>query len=138
MNAIDASPQLPPAGDFLFVYGTLQRGGEYHRILEDLEAEYIGTGKTVAKYPLLLARYPCLLDMPGKGHRVEGEVYRLDSPDEWIAVDRLEAHPTEYRRRRELVEVDERIRKAWTYFYIREDASLTSLPAVPRFSVGGD
>lgn len=44
-------------------------------------AKPLGKYQTIEKYPLVLcgARYvPCMIDSPGKGHRVEGELYEVD------------------------------------------------------------
>lgn len=111
---------LPPPDSLLFVYGTLQRGGQYHPILQRIGATFIGSGITATRYPLVLAAYPCLLDRPGKGYPVEGEIYRLARSHDWIPVDRLEAHPQEYRRRIEQIQLSGQMVEAWTYFYIRE------------------
>ena len=135
MTAHAQESMLPPAGSLLFVYGTLQRGGQYHPILQRVGAAFSGMGKTITPYPLLLAAYPCLLDRPGRGHAVEGEVYRLARPRDWIPVDRLEGHLHAYRRRLEKIQLEDAIVEAWTYFYIRKNVSEEVLPAVPRFPV---
>jgi gamma-glutamylaminecyclotransferase len=44
-------------------------------------AKRLGKYQTVEKYPLVLcgARYvPCMINSPGKGHHVEGELYEVD------------------------------------------------------------
>ncbi len=64
----------------VFVYGTLKRGfPNYAAYLQT--AEFLGTCKTEEKYPLVLngQRYvPCLLDRPGEGCVVAGELFRVD------------------------------------------------------------
>lgn len=133
---MSASPdplELPPDGSLLFVYGTLQRGGCYHSLLKASGPAFLGSGRLWTRYPLLLARYPCLLDLPGRGFRVLGEVYRLARSTDWLAIDQLEDHPNEYRRRLEPVEVDAQRLEAWTYFYICEDLQLGSLRPVERY-----
>ncbi len=64
----------------VFVYGTLKRGfPNYAAYMQ--AAEFLGTGTTVEKYPLVLSgnRYvPCLLDRPGEGCVVAGELFRVD------------------------------------------------------------
>jgi len=119
--------------DRLFVYGTLQRGGQYHALLQRGQARFLGTASLVTPFPLLLARYPCLLDAPGQGHRVEGELYALPTRHGWQLIDELEQHPHEYRRRIESIECKGQSLQAWTYFYIRPDLSPGSLPAVKRY-----
>ena len=125
---------LPAADSLVFVYGTLQRGGVYHPLMEEGGGVFVCNGKTATKYPLLIAQYPCLLDLPGKGCQVEGEVYRLPNPAAWIKLDRLEGHPDEYRRRLEPIITGSGKLNAWTYFYIREDVPFGSLPAVAKFT----
>ena len=48
---------------------------------------------------------PYLVDRPGQGRRVGGEVYRVDT-DMLANLDILEDHPTYYRRRHEEVVMD--------------------------------
>lgn len=128
-------PDLPPPGELLFVYGTLQRDGQYHHLMRGGGSEYLGPARLVSAYPLLLAEYPCLLDQPGRGHRVRGELYRLPCRDAWLAIDRLENHPLEYRRRREPVEFNGEHLPAWTYFYLRDHPAFPQLKPVESFPV---
>ena len=57
----------------VFVYGTLKSGESCHHHLQEPangQAKYVGEGKTVDKYPLVIAgRYDLvhLLDCPGVG-----------------------------------------------------------------------
>jgi gamma-glutamylcyclotransferase (GGCT)/AIG2-like uncharacterized protein YtfP len=124
---------LPPDGSLLFVYGTLQRGGQYHHFLQECKAEFAGEGTLQTRYPLILAEYPCLLDQPGQGFQVEGELYRISRSEDWRAIDRLEAHPVEYTRRPESVESGIEIHRAWTYFYNFPDQLTPALKPVQRF-----
>jgi gamma-glutamylcyclotransferase (GGCT)/AIG2-like uncharacterized protein YtfP len=134
----DRSPShsLPESNALLFAYGTLQRGGQFHYFLEQCAAEFLGEGRLVTPYPLILADYPCLLDRPGAGHCVSGEVYRLPRPADWIAIDRLEAHPVEYIRRLEPIHLNGEAVPAWTYFYQFPDKLNPHLRPVPRFQPG--
>jgi gamma-glutamylcyclotransferase (GGCT)/AIG2-like uncharacterized protein YtfP len=131
--AIDSEPLLPEDGCLLFAYGTLQRGGEYHQLMRDCAAACLGEARLLTPYPLVIHRYPCLLDHPGRGFPVEGELYRIPRSADWAALDRLEDHPREYRRRPEAVAINGQTVHAWTYFYIRGDIDPDSLPPVPRF-----
>lgn len=124
---------LPGDNSLLFVYGTLQRGGQYHYFLEQCDASFVGSGTLLTPYPLMLAQYPCLLDQPNKGLRVEGEIYRLARSGDWQAVDRLETHPVEYTRRLEKVEAGAKRLHAWTYFYNFPDQLDPKLQPVRRF-----
>jgi gamma-glutamylaminecyclotransferase len=135
MPSTDPQADLPPPGELLFVYGTLQRGGQFHHLMRAGGTDYLGPARLVSAYPLLLAEYPCLLDQPGRGHRVRGELYRLPRRQAWLAIDRLENHPHEYRRRPEPVECEGQRFKAWTYFYLRDHPAFRHLKPVEAFPV---
>lgn len=117
MTNSGTSDLTPGAGDLLFAYGTLRRGGQYHTFLERCRARFIGKGTTQTPYPLVLAEYPCLLDQPGEGAHVNGEVFEIPEPADWEAIDHLEDHPREYRRRLEPIRTGAQTVQAWTYFY---------------------
>jgi gamma-glutamylaminecyclotransferase len=64
----------------LFIYGTLKKGFPNHDHYMQ-SARKLGKYQTVEKYPLVLygERYvPCMLNCPGDGHHVEGELYEVD------------------------------------------------------------
>ncbi|KAA3468540.1 AIG2-like protein [Gossypium australe] len=71
--------------NLVFTYGTLKRGFSNHVLLQDLmrtgDAVFKGSYQTVEKYPLVCGPYrvPFLLNMPGSGHRVTGELYAVSS-----------------------------------------------------------
>lgn len=100
----------------LFVYGTLKRGLRYHAYLEN--AEFVAQARTVEAFPLVYKPrgIPYLIDVAGVGHRVWGEVYRVN--DETLRqVDELESHPRWYRRKETPVELENGdIITAWVYF----------------------
>ncbi|XWS58015.1 hypothetical protein CRYUN_Cryun09bG0222700 [Craigia yunnanensis] len=81
--------------NLIFTYGTLKRGFSNHVLLQDLmrtgDAVFKGTYQTVEKYPLVCGPYrvPFLLNMPGSGHRVTGELYAV-SDRGLIRADELE------------------------------------------------
>src|SRR5689334_21389074 len=64
----------------LFVYGTLKRGLPLHdRALSD--ARFEGGYRTIERYPMLIAGpwyVPMMLDEPGRGCQVRGELYAVD------------------------------------------------------------
>lgn len=54
----------------VFVYGTLKKGEHNHYLIEEGTATFLGTAKTVKKWPLIIAsRYniPYILHSEGKG-----------------------------------------------------------------------
>ena len=104
--------------------------------MEKAGGHYEGVGKLETPYPLILDRYPCLLDQAGKGHRVRGEVYRLEDPEGWKHLDWLENHPEEYIRRLENVRLNDRQVVAWTYFYRWPEQLQGELTPVEEFKIG--
>lgn len=75
----------------VFVYGTLKSGFPNHaRFLGG--ARRVGEFQTVEAFPLVLNGKrcsPCLIDRPGAGETVQGEVYAADAGT-LAALDRLE------------------------------------------------
>ncbi|WP_102959836.1 gamma-glutamylcyclotransferase family protein [Mangrovicella endophytica] len=67
----------------VFVYGTLKRGFPFYE--QGLAgARFLGTAQTVEPYPMLIAGDiygPVMLDRPGEGLRVHGELYDVDEAD---------------------------------------------------------
>jgi len=63
----------------VFVYGTLKRGFPNH-VPELANADYIGRARTLTAYPLIIGGKwfsPNLIDEPGMGQRVTGELFRV-------------------------------------------------------------
>ena len=126
---------LAHPGDLFFAYGTLKKGGEYEWIMRKAGGVFVGRAHLETPYPLILDRYPCLLDQPGEGYQVKGEVYRIDDPDGWHHLDRLEDHPREYVRRLEQVLLSGDSLVAWTYFYRWPELLEPGLLAVEEFQI---
>ena len=67
---------------YVFVYGTLKKGEPNHYLLENEtngEKIYCGKCKSKIKFPLVISsRYniPYVLDAPGQGNHIEGELYK--------------------------------------------------------------
>jgi gamma-glutamylaminecyclotransferase len=67
--------------DRVFVYGTLKNGFPNHASGGMEHCCCLGRFLTVQSYPLVIGgrwNSPCLIDEPGHGHRVAGEVYTID------------------------------------------------------------
>ncbi|XP_056114577.1 gamma-glutamylaminecyclotransferase C-like [Rhinichthys klamathensis goyatoka] len=68
----------------VFVYGTLKKGqANYFRMRDHAngQAEFVAHARTVERYPLVIAtedNIPFLLNVPGTGQRVHGEIYSVD------------------------------------------------------------
>jgi gamma-glutamylcyclotransferase (GGCT)/AIG2-like uncharacterized protein YtfP len=97
---------------YLFVYGTLKRGGSRHWILQDFP--FLGRAKVKGFVLYDLGPYPAMTVGDGV---VYGEVYEV-SEEVIKALDFVEGAPYLYRR--ELIEVvfeNGFSLKAWTYTY---------------------
>ena len=81
---------MPPS-TLLFVYGTLKRGyTNFERYLSLAEAHggavFVCHAETVDAFPLVVRPVemapatcgPVLMDLPGTGHQIAGEIYRID------------------------------------------------------------
>uniref|UniRef100_A0A3P9JAT3 Gamma-glutamylaminecyclotransferase n=1 Tax=Oryzias latipes TaxID=8090 RepID=A0A3P9JAT3_ORYLA len=87
----------------VFVYGTLKRGQPNHYRMLDAtngKAEFLATALTTQRYPLVIAteyNIPFLLNLPGQGQRVRGEIYEVD--ERMLAfLDAFESVPSMYQR----------------------------------------
>ncbi|XP_044200862.1 gamma-glutamylaminecyclotransferase-like [Thunnus albacares] len=96
----------------VFVYGTLKKGQpNYFRMFHSPngKAEFLASACTTEKYPLVIAseyNIPFLLNIPGQGHRVQGEIYKVD--DQMLKfLDAFEGIPTMYQRTLVKLEVKE-------------------------------
>lgn len=66
---------------WVFVYGTLKKGFRNHPVNDGRRVE--GEFETAERLPLYLVgrrRLPWLVDRPGDGHHVVGELYEVDPP----------------------------------------------------------
>ena len=92
------------AFNLVFVYGTLKRGLYNSKVIRG--ANYIGAAKTKPCLPLITDEYyvPFLLQAPGMGSQVSGELYAVDN--EMLAkLDELEGVPKYYTR--EQIEIED-------------------------------
>ncbi|XP_009361138.2 putative gamma-glutamylcyclotransferase At3g02910 [Pyrus x bretschneideri] len=75
----------PPRRSVVFTYGTLKRGFGNHALMEELmrsgDAVFLGSYRTQENFPLVCGPYqvPFLLNLPGSGERVTGELYGVSS-----------------------------------------------------------
>ncbi|KAH6809765.1 AIG2-like induced family protein [Perilla frutescens var. frutescens] len=73
------------AAALIFTYGTLKQGFSNHGLLQDMmatgDATFVGACRTAQRLPLVCGPYrvPFLLNLPGRGHRVSGELYAVSA-----------------------------------------------------------
>ncbi|RUM61568.1 MAG: gamma-glutamylcyclotransferase [Persephonella sp.] len=97
---------------YIFVYGTLRKGFGNHYLLEN--AKFIGEGFTKEKYSLYATGIPYVVKKPLT--KIKGELYEVDNLT-LEEIDYLEGHPHFYERELIDVIVNNKIYKAWIYFY---------------------
>jgi len=84
----------------VFVYGSLLAGQGNHRVLRT--ARFVGRAQTAPEYTMhSLGGFPGVVS--GGSTPIEGECYEVDGPT-LEALDRLEGHPSFYRRTRIVLE----------------------------------
>lgn len=115
------------SGARIFVYGTLMRGGHNHRVMGERARLVRARARTLARFTMLdLGSFPAIVDRGNTA--IVGEVFELNK-DALKDVDRLEGHPTFYRRTQvaladgELVETYlwQRIAEPWRSMVISGD-----------------
>lgn len=118
----------------VFVYGTLKSGFQNHSPYMD-GLTCLGRYRTLESFPLVtFGRYhtPCLMNDPGRGHRVYGELYPV--PDDRLpAMDHLEeTHlPNSYRRLVTAVEPADGGAPQEVYIYLRAPEHVTDVRSEP-------
>lgn len=94
---------------FVFVYGTLKRNEPNYHVIDPAKhqcpettgvSKFVGSARTETLFPLVIGtrfNIPFLLDKPGHGHSIKGEVYEVDDKV-LVKLDALEDYPTFYDR----------------------------------------
>jgi len=104
----------------VFVYGSLKKNKRLHNYMK--KAEFAGCASTFRRYPLVLSEkgwYPYLLNKPGRGFHIKGEVYDVNY-SLLKRLDRLEEVPYYYIRKKITVILNGKKIKADTYFYAKK------------------
>jgi len=120
--------------NLVFVYGTLKRGFQNHDPYMAGLA-FRGRHRTVERFPLVtfgVFLTPCLMNAPGEGHRIWGEVFEV--PDDRLpAMDGLEeTHlPDGYRRRVTAVEPEAGGAVFDAFIYLRDPIHVTDIRSDP-------
>ncbi|XP_018584669.2 gamma-glutamylaminecyclotransferase-like [Scleropages formosus] len=103
----------------VFVYGTLKNSQpNFFQMIDKSngKATFCGGAHTVERFPLVIAgkyNIPFLLNVPGKGHRVKGEVYCVDSQMLQF-LDKFEGCPHMYQRTSVDLEVEDWVGESGT------------------------
>ena len=131
--------------DYLFVYGTLRRGGgcDTHRLLVE-SARYVGAG-AVQGGLYLVSTYPGMVSSSDSSARVRGELYELVAApgrrhallghlDHYEGYDPGDPETSLYVRERRDVELEEddggtRAVEAWVYRFNRPTTTLRRIPS---------
>ena len=118
-----------PQNTRVAVYGTLKSNYHNHGLIAD--QEFVGSGVTQTSFPLEVDGLPYLHDREGEGAgQVEVEIYDVSS-EALQRLDRLEGHPTFYKRRVLPISMDDwSTTYAWVYFIqgrvLSDEADLTT------------
>ena len=111
--------------ELIFIYGTLKRGFPNHAACMS-EAEFVGLCETQESYPLVIGgrwHSPCLIDEPGSGLPVRGELYRVNPPT-LAMLDQFEScdKPTGYLRKQIdiVMQGKDEAMQVWTYLKPRD------------------
>jgi gamma-glutamylcyclotransferase (GGCT)/AIG2-like uncharacterized protein YtfP len=117
---------VPISNPFLFVYGSLRRGGLRHSLLLGAGARPVADGSISGKL-FDFGKYPGAVKSADRKRRIRGEVYAFaDPPSGIVRVDKIEgffpgrAGKSAFVRRLVEVELDGgKSLEAWAYFYNR-------------------
>jgi gamma-glutamylaminecyclotransferase len=107
------------------VYGTLKLGNSnYYSYLYN--ANHIGKGHTLDKYPLIVKGLPYLIDEVDNGHNVEVDIFAV-SDTKLAELDRLEGHPNWYERKQIKIKMKGKVLTCWIYFNLKESVTKDSV-----------
>ena len=114
--------KIEPFNEFLFVYGSLKKGFDNHKLL-DKYAKRVGKASTVGKFAMYEDRfgnYPYLVKEPIT--KVMGELYEIKMKELLDKIDEFEGAPEYYQRKKIKVKTHKGVNLA--FVYIREDEEI--------------
>lgn len=114
--------RIKPFNEYLFVYGSLKKGFDNHRLL-DKYAKRVGKAFTVRKFGMFednFGNYPYLVPEPI--YKIEGELYQISRRELLEEIDEFEGSPDYYQREKIKVKTHKGVKFA--YAYIRVDADI--------------
>lgn len=107
--------KIEPFNEYLFVYGSLKKGFDNHKLLEKY-ARRIGKASTVAKFGMFEAgfgNYPYLIQK--SLNTIKGELYQITRKELLARIDEFEGAPEYYERKKIKVKSHRGIVKAFVY-----------------------
>lgn len=114
--------RIKPFNEYLFVYGSLKKGFDNHRLL-DKYAKRVGKASTIRKFGMFedsFGNYPYLVSEPI--YKIEGELYQISRKELLEEIDEFEGSPDYYQREKIKVKTHKGVKLA--YAYIRADADI--------------
>ncbi|XP_033251672.1 putative gamma-glutamylcyclotransferase CG2811 isoform X2 [Drosophila miranda] len=120
----------------VFDYGTLKSGEPNHHWLtkkENGQAQFLGRGTTAVKFPLVVGNIPFLLDRPGDGHNIHGEIYEVDE-SMFSKLDQLEDYPNYYDREEQTIRTEtEGNLQCWLYLIRNFPVKMLAKPQLSAY-----
>jgi gamma-glutamylcyclotransferase (GGCT)/AIG2-like uncharacterized protein YtfP len=114
--------KIEPFNEFLFVYGSLKKGFDNHKLLEKY-AKRVGKASTVGKFAMYedsFGNYPYLVKEPIT--KVMGELYEIKRKELLDKIDAFEGAPEYYQRKKIKVKTHKGVNLA--FVYIRENEEI--------------
>jgi len=107
--------KIEPFNEFLFVYGSLKKGFDNHKLLQKY-AKRVGKASTLGKFAMYedsFGNYPYLVKEPVT--RVQGELYEIKRKELLDEIDEFEGAPEYYQRKRIKVKTHKGVNLAFAY-----------------------
>jgi len=114
--------KIEPFNEFLFVYGSLKKGFDNHKLLQKY-AKRVGKASTVGKFAMYedsFGNYPYLVKEPVT--KVMGELYEIKRKELLDKIDEFEGAPEYYQRKKIKVKTHKGVNLA--FVYLREDEGI--------------
>lgn len=114
--------KIEPFHEFLFVYGSLKKGFDNHKLLEK-STKRLGKATTINKFGMFedsFGNYPYLITKPIS--KIDGELYQINRKELLDEIDEFEGAPDYYQRKKIKVKTHHGVNLA--YAYIRIDADM--------------
>ncbi len=113
--------KIEPFHEFLFVYGSLKKGFDNHRLLEK-STKRLGKATTINKFGMFedsFGNYPYLITKPIS--KIDGELYQINRKELLEEIDEFEGAPDYYQRKKIKVKTHHGVNIAYAYIRIDTD-----------------